>query len=50
MTGEELAEAKRYGRLDLVCTLADKGLDVAYLAVMAFLLVAQALRALLFIL
>ncbi len=38
MTDEELAEAKRYGRLDLGCTLADKGLDVAYLAVMALLL------------
>jgi len=36
MTGEELAEAKRYGRYDLACTLADKGLDVAYLAVAAF--------------
>ncbi len=38
MTDEELAEAKRYGRQDLLCTLADKGLDVAYLAVAAFLL------------
>ncbi|MBN2477292.1 MAG: M48 family metallopeptidase [Pirellulales bacterium] len=38
MTPAELAEAKRYGRYDLACTLADKGLDVAYLAVAAFLL------------
>ncbi len=38
MTGGELAEAKRYGRLELVCTLADKALDAAYLAVAAFLL------------
>jgi STE24 endopeptidase len=38
MTGEELAEAKRYGRYDLVCTLADKGLDLAYLAIVAMLL------------
>ena len=37
MTGEELAEAKRYGRLDLICALVDKGLDVVYLAVMALL-------------
>ena len=39
MEAGELAEAKRYGRLDLVCTLADKCLDVAYLAVAAFVLV-----------
>ena len=38
MTGEQLAEAKRYGRYELVCTLADKGLDLAYLAVVALLL------------
>ena len=38
MTVEELAEAKRYGRLDLMCTLVDKGLDVAYLSVMALCL------------
>jgi STE24 endopeptidase len=38
MTGEELAEAKRYGRYDLVCLLADKLLDLAYLAVAALLL------------
>lgn len=37
MTGEQLAEAKRYGRYDLACTLADKGLDVAYLATVALL-------------
>jgi len=39
MTSEEVAEAKRYGQLDLICTLADKALDVAYLTVAAFLLV-----------
>lgn len=38
MTGEELAEAKRYGRYGLVCTLADKGLDLAYLGMVAILL------------
>jgi STE24 endopeptidase len=38
MSDDELAEAKRYGRLDLACSLVDKGLDLAYLAVMALLL------------
>jgi STE24 endopeptidase len=38
MTGSELAEAKRYGRLELRCALADRAVDVAYLAVAAFLL------------
>jgi STE24 endopeptidase len=38
MTGDELAEAKRYGRRELFCALADKAIDVAYLAVAAFLL------------
>ena len=38
MTDAELAEAKRYGRLELACSLADKAIDVAYLAVAAFLL------------
>ncbi len=38
MTDAELAEAKRYGRMDLVCALADKGLDLAYLSLAAFLL------------
>lgn len=38
MTDGELAEAKRYGRLELGCALADKALDVVYLAVAAFLL------------
>jgi STE24 endopeptidase len=37
MTPEQLAEAKRYGRLDLYCTLADKVLDLVYLAAFAFL-------------
>ena len=38
MSDGELAEAKRYGRLELGCALADKALDVCYLAVAAFLL------------
>ena len=38
MTEAELAEAKRYGRLDLACGLADRAIDVAYLAAAAFLL------------
>jgi STE24 endopeptidase len=36
MTPEQLAEARHYGRLELRCDLADKALDVAFLAVMAF--------------
>jgi STE24 endopeptidase len=32
MTPEQLAEAREYGRRDLICDLADKALDVAYLA------------------
>ena len=36
MTDAELAEAKRYGRLQLACTLADKALNLAYLTVAAF--------------
>ncbi len=38
MTPGQLAEARQYGRYSLVCTLADKLLDVVYLAVAAFLL------------
>lgn len=38
MTDDELAEAKRYGRYSLVCMLADKAVDLAFLAVAAFLL------------
>jgi len=38
MSPEELAEAKRYGRLDLVCTLADKAIDLVFVAVMALVL------------
>ncbi len=34
----ELAEAKRYGRLELFCGLADRAIDVAYLAAAAWLL------------
>ena len=37
MTPDELAEAKRYGRIGLVCTLLDKAIDVVYLGVMALL-------------
>ncbi len=39
LSSEELAEAKHYGRIDLRCSLLDKGLDAAYLAVAAFVLV-----------
>jgi STE24 endopeptidase len=38
MSEAELEEAKRYGRLELKCTLADKAVDLLYLAVAAFLL------------
>jgi len=38
MTDEQLAEAKQYGRRDLVCYLADKAIDVVYLSAAAFLL------------
>ncbi|OHB75721.1 MAG: hypothetical protein A2W31_09940 [Planctomycetes bacterium RBG_16_64_10] len=37
LTAEQLAEARQYGRLELICGLADKLLDLVYLAVMAFL-------------
>ena len=37
MTAEQLAEAKEYGQRSLVCDLADKVLDVAFLTVMALL-------------
>ena len=41
MTDEELAESRGAdGHLELACTVADKVLDVAYLAVAAFLLAA----------
>jgi STE24 endopeptidase len=33
MTPEQLAEAQRYGRIELICDLADKAIDLAYLAV-----------------
>jgi STE24 endopeptidase len=36
MTPEQLDEAKRYGRLELICDLADKALDVVVLGVIAF--------------
>jgi len=38
MSDEQLAEAKQYGRRDLVYSLADKAVDVVYLGVAAFLL------------
>ena len=38
MSDAELTEAKSYGRLELFCALADKAIDVVYLAVAAFLL------------
>ena len=38
MSPEELAEAKQYGRLGLACTIADRVLDMAYLAVAALVL------------
>jgi STE24 endopeptidase len=37
MTAGELAEAKHYGRLGLVCTLADKTIDLAYLSMVVIL-------------
>ena len=42
ITPAQLDEAKRYGRLELICDLADKAIDLAFLAVMAFVF-AQAL-------
>ena len=36
MSTAQLEEAKQYGREDLICHLADKIVDVAFLAVMAF--------------
>ena len=38
MTPEQLAEARQYGRLELICDLADKAIDLAYLAVFALYL------------
>ncbi len=35
MTPEQLAEAKRYGRVELICGLADKALDLVFLSVVA---------------
>ncbi len=37
MSPEQLAEAKRYGRWELACSLADKLLDLAFLAAVAVL-------------
>jgi STE24 endopeptidase len=36
LSADELAEAKRYGRHELWCDLADKAIDVGFLAIMAF--------------
>ncbi|MCE5303619.1 MAG: M48 family metallopeptidase [Planctomycetaceae bacterium] len=36
MSDAELAEAKRYGRLDLACSLADKAVDLTFFGVMAW--------------
>ncbi|MEX0587088.1 MAG: hypothetical protein WD176_10615, partial [Pirellulales bacterium] len=36
LTPDELAEAKRYARVGLICELADRLLDLVFLAVMAF--------------
>jgi len=38
MTDEELAEAKRYARQGLLCDLADRSLDIGFLAIMALVL------------
>ena len=38
MTADERAEAREYGRLSLVCDLADRAIDVVFLALVAFLL------------
>jgi len=38
MSAEELAEAKDYGRKGLACDLADRSIDVAYLALAALVL------------
>jgi STE24 endopeptidase len=37
MNAQQLSEAKQYGRIGLACQIADKLLDVAFLAVMALL-------------
>ncbi len=42
MTPEQLAEAREYGRLELICDLADKALDLAYLAAFTALIRAAA--------
>jgi len=37
LSPDERAEARRYGRISLACTLADLAIDLVYLAAMAFL-------------
>src|SRR5215472_4053888 len=37
MTADQLEEAKRYGRLELICDLADKAIDLAVLGALAFI-------------
>ena len=36
LTEAQLAEAKQYNRRELACDLADRGLDLTYLAIMTF--------------
>jgi STE24 endopeptidase len=38
MTPQQLAEAREYGRVSLYCDLADKAIDVGFLAIAAFVL------------
>jgi len=38
MTPHEQAEARRYGRISLACSLADSALDLVYLGVMTFVI------------
>jgi STE24 endopeptidase len=38
MTSEQRAEAERYGRIDLACSLADRAIDLVYLGCAAFFL------------
>lgn len=40
MTAEQLAEARQYGYLSLLCSLTDKALDLGYLTVVALFLAA----------
>ena len=44
MTVGQLDEAREYGRKGLACNLLDRGIDIAYLAVMAFVFAPSARR------